>query len=266
MIKPSFFIGEIEDVNDPSKLGRIRVRMINHSQDKAIIPTDTLPWAITMMPSMNPNNDGIGWSATGARIGTWVFGFYQDPEQSVPVVLGAFPGMSENQPDINKLARGEGEWVNPNNQKSEETDLSESIHTKQEENVIDDIKSAGVTWSQPKPSYAATYPNNKVFESSTGHIIEIDDTPGVERIFIHHKSGTFISLDPDGSINTQIIGTDTKIVLKDSNLLIKGSTNITIEGDTNLSVKGNVTEEIDGDFNLTTSGDINLKGSTINLN
>ena len=39
-----WFTGVVEDRNDPSKLGRVRVRVIGHNtDDKSIIPTKDLP-------------------------------------------------------------------------------------------------------------------------------------------------------------------------------------------------------------------------------
>lgn len=43
-------------------------------------------------------------------------------------------------------------------------------------------------------------PTNKVHKTEAGHIIEIDNTPGAERINIKHKSTSFISMATDGTI------------------------------------------------------------------
>lgn len=54
-------------------------------------------------------------------------------------------------------------------------------------------------------------PSNKVYRSKAGHLIEIDNTEGTERINIQHKSGSYILFKDDGTIelngNTKIIGT-----------------------------------------------------------
>jgi hypothetical protein len=320
MIKSNFFVGVVEDINDPSHLGRVKVRSMDRTSDKIEMPTETLPWALVTMPSNQSSMSGYGWSPTGILPGTWVVGFYQDGDNShSPIVLGTISGMATapdttigfsdpsgtypiesrlDEPDVNRLARGESEWLNPNTNEPIATDLTESIHTLQKDALITGIKSAEEEWNQPEPSYAAVYPNNKVFESISGHVIEIDDTPEAERIFVHHKSGTFIEIMPDGSINQQINATDYKITLSDKNLLVKGNLNITCEGNTNLTVNGNVTEDITGnitrtvagdlkedisgdvtrsiggsltedissDCNLTAGGNTNIKGSIINLN
>jgi hypothetical protein len=51
---------------------------------------------------------------------------------------------------------------------------------------------------EPKSPYAAQYPYNHVYESESGHVIEIDDTPGAERLHWFHRSGTFREVHPDG--------------------------------------------------------------------
>jgi len=50
----SWFTGVIEDINDPMEMGRYRVRCFGyHNDDKSKdkgIPTEDLPWAMTMLP------------------------------------------------------------------------------------------------------------------------------------------------------------------------------------------------------------------------
>jgi len=46
-----WFTGVVEDRNDPSKLGRVRVRCLGfHTDDLVDIPTADLPWATVMHP------------------------------------------------------------------------------------------------------------------------------------------------------------------------------------------------------------------------
>ncbi len=42
--------------------------------------------------------------------------------------------------------------------------------------------------------------DNKVYKSKAGHLVEIDNTDGSERINIKHKSGSFIRMDSSGGI------------------------------------------------------------------
>ena len=45
-----WFTGVVEDRNDPSKLGRVKVRCLGlHTESKVDIPTEDLPWAHVML-------------------------------------------------------------------------------------------------------------------------------------------------------------------------------------------------------------------------
>lgn len=50
------------------------------------------------------------------------------------------------------------------------------------------------------------YPMNKAFESRSGHIIEIDDTPDRERLQWFHRSGTYTEFQPLGDRVEKTIG------------------------------------------------------------
>ena len=68
-----WFIGVVEDRNDPSKLGRVKVRCLGfHSEDKNDIPTADLPWAHVMHPVTDPSMQGMGMTPSFLVEGTWV--------------------------------------------------------------------------------------------------------------------------------------------------------------------------------------------------
>jgi hypothetical protein len=98
------------------------------------------------------------------------------------------------------------------------------------------------------PYISASYPYNHVFESESGHITEVDDSPGAERMFRQHMAGTFEEIHPDGSVVTKIIGDNYEIVIGSENIVIKGSQNITVEGSVRELIKGDYIQEIEGDF------------------
>ncbi len=52
--------------------------------------------------------------------------------------------------------------------------------------------------TQPPTPYAAEYPFNHVYESESGHLVEIDDTPTKERMNWYHRTGTFTEFHPKG--------------------------------------------------------------------
>ncbi len=124
----------------------------------------------------------------------------------------------------------------------------------------------GATWAQPESPYNAQYPYNKVFGSEAGHAIEIDDTPGSERLNWAHRSGTFDEIGPDGTKVTKIVGDGYTILDKDGYILIEGVANVHVAGncnviimsDTNLTMHGRVSMDIHNDIDVNIGGRLSL--------
>ena len=92
------------------------------------------------------------------------------------------------------------------------------------------------------------YPYNHVFESEAGHIIEIDDTPGGERLYRQHMTGTMEEIHPDGKKVVAVIGDNYEIIAGKSNVVIKGDCNVTIEGTKREYIRGDYVLHVDGDY------------------
>lgn len=92
-----WFMGVVEDRQDPEALGRCRVRIVGyHNPDKTILPTEDLPWSIPLMPITSASISGTGHAPVGPVEGTWVMGFFLDGDEcQLPVMLGTFPGRAE---------------------------------------------------------------------------------------------------------------------------------------------------------------------------
>ena len=89
-----WFIGVVEDRDDPYLIGRVKVRCFgHHTKDIFELPTEDLPWAQVMLPVTSAGISGIGQSPTGLVEGSHVFGFFRDGEdRQEPVVMGSLPG------------------------------------------------------------------------------------------------------------------------------------------------------------------------------
>lgn len=101
----------------------------------------------------------------------------------------------------------------------------------------------------------STYPNNQVWETPGGHVVELDDTITNERILIKHKSGAGIEIKPDGTVfvssTSDVLisaGNDQHVVVEgNAHMTYQGDLNVDVAGDYNLSVGGNKLQIITGD-------------------
>ena len=99
-----WWTGVVEDVNDPEKLGRVRIRIIGYHEE--FVQTEELPWASPIMPMNSASAGGIGISPTGVIEGSWCLGFFRDGEYAQdPIIWGTVPGKQVS-PDGNRSGRG----------------------------------------------------------------------------------------------------------------------------------------------------------------
>jgi len=87
-----WWIGIVEDINDPLTLGRCKVRCFGYHPAKStnLVPTEDLPFALSIHPLNTPNLYGT------PRVGEWVFGFFLDAlSAQEPAILGYLPAIPE---------------------------------------------------------------------------------------------------------------------------------------------------------------------------
>jgi len=153
---------------------------------------------------------------------------------------------------------------------------------------------ADSSWLEPDSAantdYPPVYPFNHINQTESGHYMEMDDTPTRERVRIHHRTGTFIEMHPNGDEVHKVYGDGYEITIKNKNVLIKGACNITVEGDSTFHVKGDAYTQIDGnayqsvkgnmsqlvsgnceqtvegDFDFNVGGDVTFSGESVNIN
>lgn len=268
-----WFHGVVEDTNDPLQIGRVRVRCLEfHTEDKDEIPTESLPWAVVLMPNTSASVSGKGVSPSGLLQGSWVIGFFRDGIAAQdPVILGTFHGIPQPYPlndklSITELGYNDPMGIYPNEEYRDESDVNRlarnddsieyTIVPAKQDVVLKDVPSAmGETkWSQPEPSYKSVYPHNKVMETESGHIVEFDDTKGSERIHVRHKSGTWFEIYPDGSMVTKVAGNETDINLLSHNSLVNGDQNSNINGSQRIRIGKDGLVEIVGDAKILVNG------------
>ena len=102
----TWWVGEVEDIEDPSEIGRVKVRILGWytgSGDSEAylkeVPREVLPWATVLLPCDQPQVKSSGTS-TELQCGAWVLGFFLDGEEgNIPCVLGAFRGFQQQKTD-----------------------------------------------------------------------------------------------------------------------------------------------------------------------
>tara|TARA_R110000851_G_scaffold41409_4_gene103997 strand:+ start:11663 stop:12616 length:954 start_codon:yes stop_codon:yes gene_type:complete len=227
----NWFTGVIEDIDDPRMINRVRVRCFGfHDESKTLIGTEDLPWATVMMPCTASGMSGLGASPHGLYAGSWVVGFFRDGASAQdPVIMGSMMGEQGDAPDKSKgfcdptATYPKTEYLN----RSDVNLLATGV------NIIS--YPLDNTSAEPASPYAAVYPHNKVTETPTGHVIEIDDTVGAERIRIKHSSGTLVEMHPNGDI-VQRNGNKWNITTGNDKTHITGLMEVHIDGDSVVNI------------------------------
>ena len=284
-----WFIGAVEDRNDPKQLGRLKVRCFGiHPTDKNVLTTNDLPWSTMMLPPNSAGTGSIGQSATGIVQGAWVVGFFTDGHNmQQPLIMGVLPSTPYDPERAVNDGFTDPERVNPvNKDHDNDQPLSSTSNYKDHPSYYmrEDLRQLDVdtavppkvstvavdkedeyydrdVWSTPEThlGISPSYPFNKVLASESGHTVEIDDTPDNPRIGEFHTSGTNYEInskeDGGGEKIETITGNNYQIIIKDNNILVKGNMNLTVEKDMKVLVKGNYHLEVEKDYT------VNVKGS-----
>lgn len=251
-----WFTGVVEDRNDPSKLGRVKVRCLGlHSESTVDIPTEDLPWAHVMQSTNNPSMQGLGNTPTFLVEGTWVVGFFLDSvEKQQPLIMGTLPGIPQSVADTTKGFNDPNgtypsEKITHSNHAIEESDVNRLARNDSgKEHAVVSAKNTGrttgvaianssTTFDEPASAYSASYPKNHVMETESGHIKEYDDTSGQERIHEYHTKGTFYEIDKDGNKVTRVVGDNYEVIAGSDFVNVKGSANLTVSETLSIKAK-----------------------------
>lgn len=95
--KGTWWIGVVEDRDDPEQLGRCKVRIFGyHTEDPVELPTKDLPWALPLQPITSAAISGKGSTPIGPLEGTWVVGWFLDGEDmQQPIMMGTIAGKNK---------------------------------------------------------------------------------------------------------------------------------------------------------------------------
>ena len=295
-----WFMGVVEDRNDPLQLGRVRVRIFgHHTGDTNELPPDHLPWAQPMQPITSAAISGVGTSPTGLVEGSWVVGFFMDgKDRQRPLVMGSLAGIPDrdshfqdgfvdpsgvypkpsraSEPDTPRLARWEAEEDESLMAKrsSRTTDVPISVGTwansaGPEISKEKDAKGnfTRETWTEPNPRYngESDYKTNVMPLYPFNHVYR-------------GESGNVIELDETpGNIRTNHYhpsGTFTEVmhlgdkvtkVVANNYTIIVENDKLYIRGFQNITVEGDTNIYSKGSFIHEVDGDylLTIKGDRI---
>ena len=207
----NFYTGVVVSIDDPLKRSRVSVRIFGHHPEAIL--DKKLPWAQVMMPNTNASSP-TSTDSHGLEVDTWVICASKESLLQDIVVLGTFKGKDDTH--VRELGI-DGMSIPKEHSKS----LS---------------RPAGV----PSNPYGAVYPHNKIHATTSGHIVEYDDTPGAERIYIYHKSGSFMELSNDEVTHVNN-GNKWTVTTGDESLQVNGTTSINSSGAVTISSDASVT-------------------------
>jgi len=278
-----WFIGIVENRLDPLNLNRCQIRCFGwHTEDKSAIPTADLPWAQPMLPVNG------SFTSDGPKEGDMVVGFFTDGESGqFPIIFGVLPGIPDTLPPIDKgfsdprtddqlekapkkpavriyptdgsggfLVEGRAERYpnvlkEPTTSRVARNETIEKTLIQERKDKVVTVPTVNSSWTEPTTKYAAKFPYNTVTETESGHLFEVDDTPGVERISNAHRSGTFDEVHPDGSKVTKIFKDNYQVIMKDDHVYVMGDCYLTVQGNVEQKVEGNYSIEVTGNYKVT---------------
>lgn len=288
-----WFVGVVESRQDPLALGRVKVRVYGwHTASLADIPSDDLPWATV---AQAPNTDSSPWLKEGDTVLGF---FADSRSAQIPIIISKLPGyavVASNQgegfndlrtPAELKIAprkptsltyNTDGSGINIANPTQASTyplpedldkptlpgasryDIANTVIKSRQTNLDKGVVTAtGLQWDEPYPAYNALYPYNKATATESGHVIEVDDTPGNERIAFTHRSGSFSEFYPSGSKVQKVTKSNYTIVMGDDYVHIMGRALLSVGAGSYIKVLGDVNIEAGNDLNLEVSGNMNL--------
>jgi hypothetical protein len=280
----NWWVGVVEDRNDPMKVGRYRVRIQGyHTPDKSILKTEDLPWAMTIQPVGSAAVSGIGHDGTGLVTGSTVIGFFTDEECQLPIIMGSLGGVDTILPNT------QTGFYDPNGVYPKEDFIDESSLSRLArggdvaENHISlglrrDTRITGVPMARPDTFEGINDPKPTVKNKSETEVKDDDgesapawDEPkpqGVDEsvsVYPYNKvteteGGHVFEVDdtPDNKriLNYHSSGSHEeyhhngdhvqKITGDDFELIYKDKT-LYVEGDLTISVTGNVNMKVEGD-------------------
>ena len=292
-----WFIGVVEDNNDPDKLGRVKVRAYgHHSKSLNDIPLELLPWATVMGSTLDTSMQGVGNFST-LKPGTWIVGFFLDAEErQQPVVIGTIKGKPNAAPNKD-IGFNDPSEINPQTKKwsGHGTDKDNNDMTTETQFIESDINRLARNDTDLQHSILQTKEDARTKEvpianeekSIGGKYIEADgkwDEPASTYAAVYPNNNVRETYgknikeydDTDGASRIHEIhgesgtfyeidhkGNKVTRITGDNYEVIAGSDFVNVKGDVNLTIDSNCNTYVKGNWNIQVDGNVveNIKGT-----
>jgi hypothetical protein len=248
-----FYRGVVEDNNDPLKKGRVRVRIWGiHTPNKTKsvkdgIPSEELPWAEPCLPVMEGGISGFGMFGVPVK-GSHVMLFFENGHIMQPRYFASMPGFPTEAANASE-GFNDPDGVYPTSHRLNQPDWHRLARGLPGATLVETKNSMRDAIEPPSP-YAAEYPHNFVFATHGGVVIELDSTPGEERLHLYHPSNSYIEIDKNGKTVVRSQSDKVEVVL----------------GEKRIHIKKDDFKQVDADKETQVQGDLTYTASTINLN
>jgi len=114
-----WWVGEVEDNEDPMALGRVKCRVLGYYTNvrggtTGDLPTKHLPWATVLQHTSQPGNDKQGESSGQLQPGAIVMGFFMDGDSAqMPIVIGVLRTIKSDKTKKKKVFAFTGKEMEP---------------------------------------------------------------------------------------------------------------------------------------------------------
>lgn len=117
--------------------------------------------------------------------------------------------------------------------------------------------------NEPPLSYRGLYPYVASVRSESGHLREVDDTPGNERLFEYHRSGSYRETNAQGRVVEKCVSDHYRVVMKDDHLYVEGTAELYVKGNIKIICLNDASIDVAGRVEVNAGEDIRLKGRQI---
>jgi Type VI secretion system/phage-baseplate injector OB domain len=166
----------VEDIDDPDRLERVKVRIWMLHRDEHHTPTRNLPWA-DVVEHGGGGYDFGPFDPPPVGAGVWVI--FEGGDEDFPVVIGTFRGVprrDDENPNIFLTHAGqpksEKPWLPPDNESETPKDIFDGVHD------------------------GDPHPTRRVWKKSVkGHTLLVEDGDGKEFLKLIDRSGQLLMMD-----------------------------------------------------------------------